>query len=251
MAAITISGNAYIASLAPSSAYAGSAGGFTLEISGDNFALSSPGPGTTIYVAGSSRATVCASSTQCTTSLTAADVQSAGNLSVWMQNPGGTISNIRSFAVLAPGSGADTIALTPSAPSVTGKDIVVVDLSTNGDASTSGNAGLDIAAIGAYSVLSNSCSLADSPAIIVRPASGVTTADVCVFSISGLDPTFTYTISGPAVPDITVVNREPLGLGIVHLALQVPATSATGPRTLFVQNPNADMAAGSGTLEVR
>ena len=250
-ATVTISGNAYISSLAPSSAYAGSAGGFTFAASGNNFATSSPGPGSIILVAGTPRTTVCASSTQCTTSLTSADLQSAGNLSVWVQNPGGTISNIVTFAVLAEGSGAGTIPLTPSAPSVTGKDIVVVELSTNGGSNASGNVGLDIAAIGSYSVFSNSCSLADSPVIIVRPPSGVATADLCAFSVSGLDPSFTYTLSGPAVPDITILNLAPLGFGILHLTLQVPATSAPGPRTLFVQNPNKDMAAGTGTLEVR
>ena len=87
--------------------------------------------------------------------------------------------------------------------------------------------------------------------IVLRPASGTTTADLCVFSVSGLDPSFTYTISGPPVPDIAIANREPLGLGILHLTLLVPATSATGPRTLFVENPSKDKAAGTGAIEVR
>jgi hypothetical protein len=42
-----------------------------------------------------------------------------------------------------------------------------------------------------------------------------------------------------------------LGLGIVHLTLQVQATAVPGPRTLFVENPNDDLAAGSGAIEVR
>ena len=86
---------------------------------------------------------------------------------------------------------------------------------------------------------------------IVRPASGVGTADLCLFSLSGLDPSFTYAISGPANPDIAITGREPLGLGIVHLTLQVSSTAATGPRTLFVENPNKDKAAASGAIEVR
>ena len=44
---------------------------------------------------------------------------------------------------------------------------------------------------------------------------------------------------------------EPLGLGIIHLTLQVPATAAVGPRTLFVENPSKDKAAGTGAIEVR
>ena len=240
-----------ISSLAPSSAYAGSAGGFTLEISGNNFTASSPGPGSTIVITGTSRTTSCVSSMACTTSLAAGDLQSAGNLSVQVQNPDGTLSNTATFVVLAPGSGPGTIPLSASAPSATGKDIVVVELSTNGGSGASANVSLNIAAIGAYTVATSSCTLGGSTAAIFRPASGTTAADLCVFSVSGLDPSYIYTISGPAVPDITITNRAPLGLGIVHLTLQVPATAAAGPRTLFVENPNEDMAAGTGAIEVR
>jgi hypothetical protein len=99
-------------------------------------------------------------------------------------------------------------------------------------------------------VATSSCTLGGTPVVILRPATGTATADLCVFSVSGLDPSYTYTISGPAVPDITISNREPLGLGIIHLTLQVPATAAAGPRTIFVENPSEDMAAGTGAIEV-
>jgi hypothetical protein len=74
---------------------------------------------------------------------------------------------------------------------------------------------------------------------------------LCVFSVSALDPSFTFTVSGPVTPDIAVSNREPLGLGILHLTLQVPSTATPGPRTLFVENPESDKAAGTGVIEVR
>jgi hypothetical protein len=250
-ATVTISGSPNISALAPSSAYAGSAGGFTLEISGTNFAGSSPGPSSTILVAGTSRTTSCVSNAACTTSLSAADLQFTGNLAVRIQNPDGTLSNATTFVVLAPGSGPDVIPLTPSAPSAAGKDIVVVELSTNGGSGAAGNVSLNVAAIGTYTVATSSCTLGGSPVAIVRPATGNTTADLCVFSVSGLDPSFTYTLSGPPVPDITISNREPLGLGIIHLTLQVPATAAVGPRTLFVENPDLDKAAGTAAIEVR
>jgi hypothetical protein len=250
-ASVTISGGPFISSLAPSSAYQGSAGGFTLETSGSNFAASSPGPGSTIIVTGTSRTTSCVSGGECTASLSASDLQSAGDLAVQIQNPDETLSNTVSFVVLAPGSGAAIIPLTPGAPSATGKDIVVVELSTNGGSGATANVSLNIAAIGSYSVATSSCTLGASTVVILRPATGTATADLCVFSVSGLDPSYTYTVSGPAVPDITVSNREPLGLGIVHLTLQVPASAATGPRTLFVQNPNGDEATGTGAIEVR
>lgn len=248
---VTISGGPSISALAPSSAYQGSAGGFTLEIMGNNFAVSSPGPGSTILVSGTMRTTTCVSNVACTTSLTSADLQSAGNLTVRLENPDGTLSNADAFVVLAPGSGPDVIPLTPSAPTASGKDIVVAELSTNGGTGAAGNVSLNVAAIGTYSVATSSCTLGGSPVVILRPATGTDTADLCVFSVSGLDPSFTYTISGPPAPDITISNREPLGLGIIHLTLQVPSTAATGPRTLFVENPNFDMASGTGAIEVR
>jgi hypothetical protein len=250
-AIVTISSGPAIFSLSPTSAYAGSTGGFTLLLSGYNFSPSAPGPGSTILVAGSPRATSCASRTQCITSLAAGDLQFAGNISVQLQNPDGSLSNTQTFVVLAPSSGTGKIPLTPSAPTSAGDDIVVVELSTNGGSGVAGNVSLNIAAIGAYSATTLSCALGGSPVIIQRPALGTGTADLCVFSVSALDPSFTYTISGPPTPDITFSNREPLGLGILHLTLQVPATAAPGPRTLFVENPESDKAAGTGAIEVR
>jgi hypothetical protein len=222
-----------------------------LKISGANFIASSPGPGSMIVVAGVARSTFCTSVTQCTTSLSAADLSFAGNLTVGLQNPDGTLSNTVTFVVLAAGSGSDVIPLTPGAPSATGKDIVVVELSTNGGSGAAGNVSLNVAAIGTYVVATSSCMLGGSPVTIFRPASGTETVDLCVFSVSGLDPSFTYTQTGPAVTDIVITNREPLGLGILHVTLQVPATAAVGMRTLFVENPSKDKAAGTGAIEVR
>jgi hypothetical protein len=248
---ITTSASPDISSIAPSSAYAGSAGGFTLLISGNDFLASNPGPGSTILIAGISHATTCESNSQCMASLTQADLQSAGNLSVQVQNPNGTLSNSVTFVALAPGSGAATIALTPSAPSSSGNDIIVVELSTNGGSGASGNVSLNVAAIGTFTVATSSCTLGASTVPVVRPSSGTGTADLCVFSVSGLDPSFTYTLTGPSIPDITIIGLEPLGLGILHVELLVPATAATGPRTLFVENPDEDKAAASGAIEVR
>ena len=248
---ITTSAAPAISSIAPSSGYAGSAGGFTLLISGNDFIASNPGPGSTILIAGLPRTTSCASNTQCTTALTPGDLQSAGNLAVQIQNPYGTLSPPFTFVVLAPGSGGGMIALTPSAPSSTGNSITVVELSTNGGSGASGNVSLNVAAIGTYTVATSSCTLGASTVTIMRPATGAGTADLCAFSVSGLDPSFTFTLTGPSTPDITIIGLEPLGLGILHIQLLVPATAATGPRTLFVENPEKDMAAASGAIEVR
>jgi hypothetical protein len=199
-ATITITGGPGIFSLAPTSAYAGSAGGFTLLVNGADFSPSDPGPGSTILVTGAPRTTSCASSTQCVTSLAAADLQSAGNLSVRLQNPDGSLSNTLTFVVLAPGPGNGAIPLTPGAPTAAGIDIVVVELSTNGGSGAPGNVSLNVAAMGPYSVVTQSCVLGGSPVIVQRPATGNTTADLCVFSVSSLDPSFTFTVSGPPTP---------------------------------------------------
>jgi hypothetical protein len=158
---------------------------------------------------------------------------------------------MEAFSVVAPGTGAASILLTPSAPSSPGNDIVVVELSTNGGSGAPGNVNLTIGEIGPYDVATASCVLGGSPVVIQRPASGARTADLCVFSVSALDPSFQYAVSGPPTPDITVSNREPLGLGILHLTLRVPANAAPGPRALFVQNPEGDKAAGTGVIEVQ
>jgi len=188
---------------------------------------------------------------QCITALTAADVQIAGNLSVQLENPGGALSNTQTFVVLAPGAQTGIVTLTPGNPTSTGNGIVVVDLSSNGGTGPSGNVSLNVAALGAYNAATGACTLGGSPVVIQLPATGTGTADICVFSVSALDPSFAFTLSEPPTPDIVVTNREPLGLGIVHLTLQVPATAATGLRTLFVENPEGDMAAGTGSIEVQ
>lgn len=251
LAAVSIANNPTIFALAPTSAYAGSQGGFTFLVTGNNFSPSSPGPGSTVLLGGSARPTSCASITQCTTSLHASDLQSAGNVSVQLQNPNGALSNTQQFVVLGPGTGASVIPLTPGWPTSAGNDIVAVELSTNGGSGAPGNVDLTVGAMGAFSAAASTCVLQGNPIVISRPAAGVATADLCVFSVSGLSPSFNYALSGPSTPDIAIINRAPLGLGIVRLTLQVPATSAPGPRTIFVQNSDWDLAAGTGTIEVR
>ena len=250
-ATVAIASGPAIFSIAPTSAYAGSIGGFTLLVSGYNFAPGYPDPASTILVAGTPRITSCISNSQCIASLDAADLQIAGNLSVQVQNPNGSLSNTQNFVVLAPASGSGAITLTPGAPASAGNDIVVVELTTNGGSGAPGSVSLTVGAIGPYSEATSSCTLGASPVEIQPPAAGTGTADVCVFSLSALDPSFTYTISGPPAPDISISNREPLGLGMLHLTLQIPAASAPGARTLFVENPEKDAAAGTGAIEVQ
>lgn len=246
---VTISTGANILGLHPASVYAGEANGFTLRVDGSGFSPSSTGAGSTLLVAGISRTTACLTANQCTAVVTAADTQAAGNVGIQIQNSDGQKSNSVSLVVVAPASTTDTIALTSSNPAATGKDIVVVEPTTAGVSQPGSDVDLDIAALGTFNTVTNSCSLGGNPIPILRPSSGASTADICLFSQSGLDTSMTYNISGSG--DVSVLAKQPAGLGIVHLTLQILAGAQTGARTLFIQNTNLDKTAASGVLEVQ
>lgn len=247
-ASVTISTGVNILTLHPASVYAGSADGFTLAVSGSGFVPSSPGPGSTLLIGGTARVTTCASVNSCTAPVNAADVAQAGNVSVQVQNPGGTLSNAVSLVVAPLGTSDTIISLTDSSPS-TGQNITVVEPTTAGEDSSSVSFDLNVAALGIFNTANNSCNLGGNPIPLVRPASGTTAADICLFSESGFDTSMNYTVSGPG--DVSVIAKQPAGLGIIHLTLQVPSTAAPGARTLFIQDANLDRTAASGALDVQ
>jgi hypothetical protein len=246
---VTITTGANIQSLHPASVYAGGANGFTLRVDGSGFVASSPGPGSALLIAGTARTTTCTTAGECTAPVAAADVASPGNVSVQIQNPDGSKSNSVPLVVAAPNVSDATVTLSSSAPAATGKDIVVVEPTTAGVSAPGSSVDMDVGALGLFSVTSNTCTLAGSPIPIARPASGTTAIDICVFSQGGLDTSMTYTVSGAG--DVSVVAKQPAGLGIIHLTLQVTATAQPGARTLFIQNTNLDKTAASGVLEVQ
>jgi hypothetical protein len=245
---VTISTGANILTLHPSSVYAGAAQGFTLRVEGSGYVASSPGPGSLMLIGGTPRTTNCPSALECTAPVTASDVSIAGSVSVQLQNPDGTKSNVVPLVVAAPNVSDEVIPLSSSAPSATGKDIVVVEPTTAGVSVPGNDLDLNVAALGIFSTTSNSCTLGGNPIPLLRPASGTASADICIFSQSGFDTSMTYTVSGPG--DVSVISKQPAGLGIIHLTLQIPASAAAGARTLFIQNTNLDKTAASGVLEV-
>jgi hypothetical protein len=249
LANVTISTGANILTLHPSSVYAGAAQGFTLRLEGSGFAASSPGPGSVLLIAGTSRTTTCNSVLVCTAPVTAADVAAAGSVSVQIQNPGGTKSNAVTLIVAAPNNSDEVIALSSATPIATGKDIVVVEPTTAGVSVPGFDLDMNVAALGIFSTTGNSCTLGGNPIPLQRPATGTATADICLFSQSGFDTSMAYTVSGPG--DVAVISKQPAGLGIIHLTLQVPASAVAGARTLFIQSTNLDKTAASGALEVQ
>ena len=248
IANVTISGGANILKLHPSSVYAGAAQGFTLRVDGSGFVPSSIGQGSAMLIGGTARVTTCISPLECTAPVTAADVAAAGSVSIQIQNPNGTKSNAVALIVATPNVSNEIVSLTTGAPAATGKDIVVVDPTTAGVSLPGNDLDLNVAALGLFITASNTCTLGGSAIPLQRPASGTSTADICLFSQSGLDTSMTYTVSGPG--DVAVIFKQPAGLGIIHLTLQIPASAAVGARTLSVQNTNLDKTAASGVLEV-
>jgi len=246
---LTIAFGANILGLHPASVYAGGANGFTLRVDGSNFASSAPGPGSVLLIAGTARTTTCNSVAECTAPVTPADVANAGNLSIQIRNPDNTTSNSVPLVVAAPNVSDELISLTSAAPSASTKDIVVVDPTTAGVSLPNAGVDLNVAALGAFSTITNSCTLAGNPVPLLRPSSGLAAADICLFSSSGLDTSMAYTVTGPG--DVAVIAKQPAGLGIIHLTLQISATAIPGARTLFVQNTNLDKTAATGALEVQ
>ena len=68
--------------------------------------------------------------------------------------------------------------------------------------------------------------------------------------MSGLDPAYIYTLSGPTPNDMSIIGEAPLGLGIVDLTIQLSSSTAGGTRTLFIQNASLDITAATGVLGV-
>ncbi|HET9402010.1 MAG TPA: hypothetical protein VFO34_13765 [Candidatus Acidoferrales bacterium] len=250
-ASIAISTSPVITQILPASATAGAVGGFLVRVLGGNFVSPASSQGSQIVVAGTARATVCANAGDCSTTLAQSDLAAPANLPVLVQNPDGSTSPLVFIAVVAPSSGPSFVSLTPANPSVSGNDIFVIDSSTAGSALPSADEALSIQALGSFSALTNSCSLGGNAVALQRPASGTVVTDICAFSASGLDPAHQYWVTGPPTPDLVVIAAQSLGFGIVDLTIAVPANAQAGARTLFVQNPNKDIAAASGALEVR
>lgn len=246
---VTISTGVNIVTLHPASVYAGAANGFTLKVIGSGFGTSNSVAASVLWIGGTARTTTCAAADECIAPVTAADVAQPGSVSVQIQNPDGKISNAVALVVAPPNVSDDAIPLTTGLNDATGKDIVVVEPTTAGVSVPGDDVDLNVAALGIFSTADNSCTLGGNPVVLSRPLSGVTTADVCLFSQSGLDVSMAYTVTGQG--DVTVIAKQPVGLGIIHLTLQLPANALPSARTVFVQNTNLDKAGASGTLWVK
>jgi hypothetical protein len=249
---ITITSGPAIEVLLPSSAMAGAVEEFPLAVQGVNFVAGSGGAASAILLNGVARSTTCSSATTCATALNPTDVQSAGSLTVQVQNPGSPVglSNQAAFVIVPFDVSVDTISLDAGQPVAAGKDIVVVEPTTAAQSSP-----INIDFIGMFTA-GNTCGIQGSPLTIARPVNGSATVSICVHG-NGLDPTFTYAFTGPSgapgSSDIGVTASAITGLfsGMIELDLQIASTTVPGVRTLFITTLNNDRAAATGMLEVK
>jgi hypothetical protein len=251
-ATIAITSGPAIEIILPSSVMAGAVEGFPLEVEGLNFVAGSGSGASVILVNGAARSTTCAATTACTTSLDPTDVQSAGTLTIQVQNPGipAALSNPVPFVIAPFDVSVNTIALSSAQPTAAGSDIVVVEPTT-----AAASAPLNVNFIGLLTG-GNTCGAQGSPLTVTRPTSGTATVSICVQG-DGLDPSFGYAFTGPsAAPgssDIGVTASAIEGLfpGMIELDLQIASTTLPGVRSLFITTPNNDRAVATGMLEVQ
>jgi len=247
-AAVTIATGVQILSLQPSSLTVNDVDGIELAVTGVNFVPSNPGPGATILFEGTARTTACPDSSTCTTTLTAADVMTAGDKTVQVENPNLLRSNQVVLRVLPEDTTEDVISLTGASPAVTGKDIVAVEPATAGSAA----AALNLTLLGVFS--GNTCNVSGRVATITRPPPGALPLEVriCVGG-TGTSPLDTFTLSGPTPNDvlINVPPGQPVGSLSVEVRLTLNSSALPGVRTLFIESAKKDKTAATGAIEVK
>jgi hypothetical protein len=182
-------------------------------------------------------------------SLPGSPLQAPGNIAVQVEKPGtqpAELSNQVSLVVVAEQSSEAVIALTAGSPIAVAQDIMVVEPTT---AATNPGSQANMDSLGL--VVGGNCQLRGSPVAIARPAAGTQDVPLCVAGPTALSAAFTFSISGPATPDVTIPSVQNFGAGIVQVTLRIPSTSQTGPRTLFVVNGQKEKSALTGAIEIR
>jgi len=250
-ASVTIASGAAITRLLPASLTAGVAGDVPLRVVGNNFVASTPGPGSTILVDGVAKATNCASALECSATLNAADLATAGNRAVQVRNPNQTTSNQVDLIVVPRVTSEEVIPLATTTPTALGKDIIVVEPSTSGISSSQADADLNLLAVGLFNSATSTCLASASPVVLRRPASGTTQFDLCAFSSVALTSGSSFTLTGPTPGDVLFVLVEIIAGNFARITLEVASTTQKGQRTLFLENANRDKAAATGAVEVR
>jgi hypothetical protein len=250
-ATVAITSGPVIEVMLPSSVFSGAVESFPLALQGMNFVSGTGASASTILINGAARGTTCATSTGCATALNLADVQAPGTLTIQIQNPSPSdaLSNPLPFVIVPLDTSVGAISLTASNLSSTQITLLVPEPTT-----AASSAPVNVDSIG--SLANGNCEVAGSPVTVTRPASGTTTASLCIHGNS-LDPTFTYSFSGaggaPDGSDMPVTASAITGLfpNLIELDLQISSTTLPGVRSLFITTLNNDRAVATGMLEVK
>jgi hypothetical protein len=251
-ATVAITSGPTIEVILPSSVFAGAVESFPLQVQGSGFVAGSGSAASAISINGVTRGTTCAAVTSCATGLNPADVQSAGTLTIQVQNPGpnGALSNPVPFVIVPFDISVGTIALSSDQPAATPIVLTVPEPTT-----AAASAAIDVDTIGLLTG-GNNCGIQGSPLTVTRPASGSAAVSLCIHG-NLLDPTFVYSFSGAGGAsggsDIIVTASAITGLfpNTIELDLQISSATLPGVRTLFITTLNNDRAVSTGMLEVR
>jgi hypothetical protein len=251
-ATVAITSGPTIEVILPSSVFAGPVESFPLQVQGSGFVAGSGSVASVISINGTPRGTTCAAATSCATGLNPADVQSAGTLTIQVQNPGpnGALSNPVPFVIVPFDISVGIITLSSGQPAATPIVLTVPEPTTAAE-----SAAIDVDTIGLLTG-GNNCGIQGSPLTVTRPSSGSAVVSLCIHG-NLLDPTFVYSFSGaggaPHGSDIVVTASAITGLfpNTIELDLQISSATLPGVRTLFITTLNNDRAASTGMLEVR
>jgi hypothetical protein len=243
-ATVTIVAGVLLRTLRPSSLTAGTEGDVVLRVLGSGFAPGSGGAGATIVFAGTDRATNCPSTNECTTTLTAADYAFAGQPSVAVRNPDGTLSGTVSFVVAPAEATEDAFLLSAGTPVATGKDVAVTDASVLG----SGAPALNVQFLGVISA--GVCSGGVTTVKLLRPAAGEALRELCILG-PGITAQNQFRLSGPEPNDLEIADVDGSLGSVVRLVIRVPAAALPGARTLLIENDRKDRTAVLGGIEVK
>ncbi len=249
---IALTSGPVIEKILPSSVIAGAIQSIPFEVQGANFIAGSGATASVILLNGAPRITTCPTATVCTMALNPLDLQSAATLSVQVQNPppASTLSNPVPFVIVPFDVSVGTITLSSAQPVASGINIIVTEPTTAAVSSP-----INVEAVG-YLTGGNNCALQGSSLSVARPSSGFAIASICILG-NGLDPSFTYSFTGPGAPpgasDIGVTPSAIAGLlpGMIELDLQISSATAPGVRTLFITTLENDRAVATGFLEVK
>jgi hypothetical protein len=172
-------------------------------------------------------------------------VAAAGNVTLQIQNPDGTLSNPVSLVVVAPAGAAAVMSLTSAVPIAGGQDISAVEPTTAG----SGVPPLNVAFAGLVDSTGTSCAVQTGTIALQRPASGTATVTLCLWG-NQMTPSDTFTFTALNPSDLTLGTPQSFAGSLVALPVTISPSTLPGDRTLSIADPDGNQATATAVIEV-